>query len=72
MVIYKLVAGDQQTPLIETYLPLPTLYHSPDLEEALKFLTGREPIFLGDLNEYIGRLRIPGTNRLLNSWRPFG
>ena len=55
----RLVAGYQQTPLIEAYLPLSTLDHLLDLEEVLNRFPGRDPVILGDLNVGNGRLRNP-------------
>ena len=46
-----------RTPLVGTYLPPSTLYHLPDLEEALKRF--KDPIFLGDLNMDLGEARRP-------------
>ena len=57
MVIYEIISGAQRTPLIGGYLPLSTLYHLPDIEEALNLLLGRDTIIMGDLNADIGRLQ---------------
>ena len=57
VVICKLVDGEQRMPLIGAYLSPSTLDHIPGLEESLNRFLGRDPIFLGDLNANIGRLR---------------
>ena len=59
MVSCEVVSGDKQMPLIGAYIPLSSLDHLPDLEEALNRFMGRDPIVLGDLNAYIGRLGNP-------------
>ena len=46
-------------PLIGAYMPLSTLDHLPDLEEALNRFPGSDPVFLWDLNPDIFRLNNP-------------
>ena len=48
MVRCDIITGLTRTPLVGAYLPLLTLEHLPDLDEALKRF--RDPIVLGDLN----------------------
>ena len=50
MVICKIVSRLQRTPLIGDYLPLTTLEHLTNLEDALNSFLWRDPIVLGDLN----------------------
>ena len=57
VVICELVTGLIRTPLVDAYLPLSTLNHMPDLEEALKRF--KDPIVLGDLNMDLNKSRIP-------------
>ena len=59
MVICEIDSGIQRTPLIGDYLPLTTLDHLPDLEEAQNIFLGRYPIVLRDLNEDVGRIGNP-------------
>ena len=49
--------SNQQMPLIGAYLPPSTIYHLPDLEEALNRFPDRDPIILGEINADIGLLR---------------
>ena len=51
VVSYELVTRLIRTPLIGTYLPLSTIDHLPDMEEALKLC--KDSIVLGDLNMYL-------------------
>ena len=64
MVTCKIVAGDQQTPLIGAYLSQSTLDHLYD--------PGRYPIVLGDLNMDIGRLRNPQDQQVADFLVSFG
>ena len=48
VVICELITGLTYTPLIGAYLPLSTLEHLPNLEEALR--RSRDPIVYRDLN----------------------
>ena len=46
----KVVTGTYHNPIIVSYLPLCTLAHLPDLEEALAWFRVQEPIVLVYLN----------------------
>ena len=59
MVICKLVAVDQQTPIIGAYLSPLTLCHLPYLEELLNCFMGRHFVVLGDPNADISRFINP-------------
>ena len=72
MAICKLVAGNQRTILIGTYLTPSTLDHLPDLEDVLNHLLGREPVILGDLNGDIGLLRKPRDQQVSDFLASFG
>ena len=44
--------------------PPSTLYHLPDLEEAINRFLGRDPIFMGDLNKDIRRIQNPRNQKV--------
>ena len=52
----NIVTGLTRTPLVGAYLPLSTLEHLPDLEEALQRFRG--PIYLRGLNVDLYEARI--------------
>ena len=62
MVIYKIVTRITQTQLVDAYLPLSTLEHLPDLEEALKHF--RYPIVLRYLNVNFDEARSPQSQQV--------
>ena len=72
MVSCKLISGNQQTPIIGEYLPLPTLYHLPDLEEAQNRFQARDPVVLGYLKADISRLRNPRNQQVAYFLESFG
>ena len=54
VVIYNIVTGSKQTPLVIEYLPPSTLDYLPDLEKSLTRFQDQGPIVLGDPNADIG------------------
>ena len=59
VVICEIVAGVKRTQLISAYLPLSTLWHLPDLEEALTRFQEQDPIVLEKLNANTGQSQNP-------------
>ena len=57
VMIYEIVSGRQRTLLIGVSLPLFTLYHFPDLEEAINRFQWNAPIIKGDLKAVIRLLQ---------------
>ena len=55
VVIYNIVTGSKQTPLVIEYLPPSTLDYLPDLEKSLTQFQDQDPIVLGDLKSNIGQ-----------------
>ena len=55
----EILSVRQQASLIRAYLPLSTIEHLPDLEEALKRFMGNDSIVIRYLNVIIGRLQNP-------------
>ena len=72
VVSWDIVAGDQQNPLIGSYLPQSTLDPLPNLEDVLNRLTGRYPVVLGDLNTDIACLRNPWDKQAPEFLASFG
>ena len=70
MVICELVTGLIRTPLVDAYLPLSTLNHMPDLEEALKRF--KEPILLEDLSMDLVKVRSLQIQRVAELLTEYG
>ena len=70
VVICELVTGLIRTPLVDAYLPLSTLNHMPDLEEALKRF--KEPILLEDLSMDLVKVRSLQIQRVAELLTEYG
>ena len=64
----EIVSGIKRTPLAIVYLTLTTLYHLPDLEEALNRFPGIDPIVLEELKSDLVWMGNPKTNGLKTFW----
>ena len=72
VVICKNVFDGKRTLLAGAYLPLSTLEHLPDLEEALSFFQYQYPIVLGGFNDDILQAQNPHSQHVADLLMEFG
>ena len=72
VVICKDVSDGKRTLLASAYLPLSTLEHLPDLEEALTCFQYQYPIVLGGFNDDILQAQNPHSQHVADILMEFG
>ena len=74
MVICEVVTGTdvRRIPIIRTHFPPSTLYHLPDLEEALAHFREQDTIVLGKLIAKIGQNQNPRRQQFAGLMMVFG
>ena len=72
MVSCDVITSGKHTPLISAYIPIYTLEHLLDLEEALTRFQNQNPIVPGGLNDNIGQSQNPQSHQVADLLIDFG